>query len=227
MIDTMTFHDQDTPSAADLKRYAAIEAALAERRQHGIINGRDWTGALVEHTSYSAPKTPPMTPFGRIFGAAYEAEAQRFAAGEWWSIFGDELMAVEDAAAAEYRKNRVTIDAANDARIAAADARLKAERVAIRVGAMCTKRKTEAVKVAQPCKFLYNCQGTPARPTTMHVTTECWSHEYTDPVTGAKIAKHVCDRMHPGEEGWLKQWDTDRNFRAATRNWDERGRGRW
>jgi len=62
------------------------------------------------------------------------------------------------------------------------------------------------------------------------VTTECWSHEYTDPVTGATIAKHVCDRMHPGEAGWLTQWDTDRTFKpaAAVRQWQvEAPKRRW
>ena len=225
----------DLPSAFEINLYAALDAAISSRRSLGPLNGRDWTGILIEHPmncrgSCCVPDavSPPTTPFGKLFGLAYEQSVVRFANDDWWSMFGAELFAAEAAGAADYRVNRAAIEAANNARIAAADARLKAERVAIRVGAMCTKRRAEIAKVAQPCKFLYNCQGTPARPTTLSVTTECWSHEYTDPVTGAKIAKHVCDRMHPGEEGWLREWSTDRNFRIAAapapavRTWDER-----
>jgi hypothetical protein len=85
-------------------------------------------------------------------------------------------------------------------------------------------RERHIGKVDEPCKFLYDCQGTPARPTTARVTTECWSHEYTHPETGKVVAKHVCDRLHPGEEGWCEQWNTDRNWKpsaAPTRTWDE------
>ena len=234
----------DLPSAFEINLYAATDAAISSRRSLGPLNGRDWTGTLIEHPkncrgSCCEPDVvaKPTTPFGHLFGLAYEQSVVQFTEGHWWRLFGADLMAAEEADSAHYRANRGAIDAVSSARIAAADARLKAERVAIRVGAMCTKRRSEIVKVAQPCKFLYNCQGTPARPTTLSVTTECWSHEYTDPVTGATIAKHVCDRMHPGEEGWLHEWDTDRNFRpaaAAVRTWDERParprgppRGRW
>ncbi len=107
---------------------------------------------------------------------------------------------------------------------AAAMAR-KAERVAVRVGVY---RKQRSEKIMQPCKFLYNCQGTPARPTTRRVTTECWSHEYTDPETGKRIVKHVCDRMHPGEEGWCKEWDGNPSYRPGEpQNRFAALRGRW
>ena len=151
-------------------------------------------------------------------------DVRRFEEGEsLWNIFGDDMMALDAKVVAEYSANRETIDAAAAAAVAAFACRNKAERTAIRVGALCTKRKQVIQKVAQPCKFLYNCQGSPARPTTMHVSSECWSHEYVDPKTGELVAKHVCDRMHPGEEGWLPQWNTDRLFKAAVaavRNWD-------
>jgi len=39
----------DTPSAADLARYAVYDAILAARKAEGVVNGRDWTGVLVEH----------------------------------------------------------------------------------------------------------------------------------------------------------------------------------
>lgn len=98
------------------------------------------------------------------------------------------------------------------AAIAAIQAR-KAERVAVRVGVY--RKHAVIQKVQQPCKFLYDCKGTPARPTTRRVTTECWSHEYTDPVTGERVCKHVCDRMHPGEPGWCPEWDGNPSYRPA------------
>lgn len=97
------------------------------------------------------------------------------------------------------------------AREAAARAR-KADRVAIRTGVYCHR---EVQKIQQPCKFLYNCQGTPARPTTKRVTTECWSHEYTDPATGKIVRKHACDRLHPGEVGWCPQWDGNPSYKPS------------
>ena len=195
------------------------------------MNSYDNCGSMIGHSTNCNgicchPETKTLSPFGRLFGQKFQDDADQFSAGNWWSLFGEDLMALEQKVVAEWNVNRQAKEAAIDASIASAEARLKAERVAVRVGAMCTKRKTPIQKVAQPCKFLYNCQGTPARPTTLSVTTECWSHEYTDPATGAKIVKHVCDRMHPGEEGWLKQWNTDRNFKivAAVRRWTE---NRW
>lgn len=218
---------------------------IDDMKARWAADGRDSAGVLLTHPTScicdgcvsdanwsECKKACTQTPFGRLFGDAYQAEAERFSAGDWWGIFADDMMALEQKVVVEWSANRAANEAAVEARIAAADARLKAERVAIRVGAACTKRKAPINKIAQPCKFLYDCQGTPARPTTMRVTTECWSHEYTDPVTGAKIVKHVCDRMHPGEAGWLPQWNTDRTFKIAapaTRQWQNEAplRRRW
>jgi hypothetical protein len=64
-----------------------------------------------------------------------------------------------------------------------------------------------------PCKYLYSCQGKkPALPTTLHITTECWGWEYTDPATGEYKKPHACYYLHPGEHGWRKEWETDRRF---------------
>jgi hypothetical protein len=94
--------------------------------------------------------------------------------------------------------------------------RLKAERIAIKNGLMSNKRgPVEVKKVYQPCKFLYSCVGTPAKPTTLHISSECWSHDYVCPKTGKRITKHACDRMHPGESGWCNEWETNRNFKPT------------
>jgi len=154
-----------------------------------------------------------------MFGPQAAHDYFRMKSGEsLWEISGHEMIALEQRLEVEYVASKAQHDAALAAAAAAADCRSKAERVAIRNGAACNRHGAKAIqKRAEPCKFLYNCQGTPARPTTLGVTTECWSHEYTDPKTGAFVAKHVCDRLHPGEAGWLPEWNTDRRFKVAGR----------
>lgn len=101
----------------------------------------------------------------------------------------------------------------------------------IELGAVCThiKRVQDAQaaryaargKIAEPCKKLYSCQGGGkqggvARPTTMHVSSECWRYEYTDPESGKLIKVHTCNWLHPGEDGWQPEWETNRTFKPAT-----------
>jgi hypothetical protein len=183
---------------------------------------RDGQGVLLAHSSACkgmccVPETPyHLSPLyadiARLFGAAVAEDYYHFTdrlqeEGSWWQLFADDLMPVEQRLAAEYAATRPEREAAAAAAVEAFDRKTKVERTAIRVGASCNKHGAAAIrKVAQPCKFLYNCKGTPARPTTMHVTTECWSH-----------ASGVCDRMHPGETGWAPQWQTDRTFKPVER----------
>lgn len=76
-------------------------------------------------------------------------------------------------------------------------------------------RKGEKLeKVACPCKQLYSCVGKPARPTTLHVSSQCFGWDYTDPF-GVRRTPKTCIWLHPGEEGWQKEWDTNRNWRPA------------
>jgi hypothetical protein len=74
-------------------------------------------------------------------------------------------------------------------------------------------------KKACPCARLYSCVGDKstggAKPSTRHVSSECWSHERKCPETGALLAPHKCPWLHPGEPGWLPQWNTDRLFKPA------------
>ncbi len=168
--------------------------------------------------SCSACQTPEpafTSRFGPEMDALFTAYGEG-GPGTLWKLFGDELEALEARVLSEYIASKPALEQAQDASIASYQAQLKAERVAIRVGACCTKRSQAATqKRPEPCKFLYSCVGTPARSTTRHVSSECWSHEYTDAVTGQKIIKHVCDRLHPGDEGWLAEWNTDRHFKPV------------
>ena len=76
--------------------------------------------------------------------------------------------------------------------------------------------KNAKPKQMRPCKYLYTCEGDRktggARPTTLHITSECWSHSYTDPLTKKVISKHACWFLHPGEAGWCNEWVKNRNF---------------
>jgi len=165
--------------------------------------------------------TPDFKRLSALFGFQAADDHYRILAGEsLWDIYGEELIAVEDRLAVEAAVTAPAREAASAAAAASYDCKEKAARVAIRVGAACNRHGAKAiVKRAEPCKFLYDCQKpdgvSAARPTTLGVTTECWSHEYKDPKTGLLVAKHVCDRLHPGEAGWLPQWTTDRRFKGA------------
>jgi hypothetical protein len=164
-------------------------------------------------------KTSDFKNLATMFSQQAADDFFRMKSGEsLWEISRNEMVALEARLEVEYAASKAEHDAALAAAAAAADCRSKAERVAIRNGAACNRHGAKLIqKRAEPCKFLYNCQGTPARPTTLGVTTECWSHEYKDPKTGAIVAKHVCDRLHPGEAGWLKEWNTDRRFKVVGR----------
>jgi hypothetical protein len=71
-----------------------------------------------------------------------------------------------------------------------------------------------------PCARLYSCVGDKstggAKPTTRHISSECWSHERVCPETGARLKPHKCPWLHPGEPGWHTQWNTDRLWRPAS-----------
>lgn len=71
-------------------------------------------------------------------------------------------------------------------------------------------------KEMRPCRYLYSCNGDRktggARPTTLHISSECWNYEYHDPITGKLVVSHTCMHLHPGEEGWCKEWEKNRLF---------------
>jgi len=70
-----------------------------------------------------------------------------------------------------------------------------------------------------PCARLYSCVGDKksggAKPTTLHVSSECWSHERICPQTGALLTPHKCPWLHPGEAGWRAEWNANRLFKVA------------
>jgi len=81
-------------------------------------------------------------------------------------------------------------------------------------------------KLDEPCRWLYcdesvpksqwkmNAKGERCAPVVKHLTgAQCWAHEYQDPKTKVWNKPHACKRLHPNEDGWRDEWDTDRSFR--------------
>lgn len=96
-----------------------------------------------------------------------------------------------------------------------------AERMAI-VSRQGVKRGDAARKVQRPCKWLYCNEHAPksqwrrdkdgklCAPRVEHMTgAQCWAWEYTDPKTKQVKRPHTCPYLHPGEEGWHKEWETN------------------
>jgi hypothetical protein len=86
-------------------------------------------------------------------------------------------------------------------------------------------------KIDEPCKFLYCDESVPmslwkkddrgklCAPIRIALTgSECWAHEYHDPRSKALKAPHTCKRLHPNEDGWRGEWNTNRTFRPAHLN---------
>jgi len=86
-------------------------------------------------------------------------------------------------------------------------------------------------KIDEPCKFLYCDESVPkslwkkddrgklCAPIRIALTgSECWAHEYHDPRSKALKAPHTCKRLHPNEDGWRDEWNTNRTFRPAHLN---------
>ena len=80
-------------------------------------------------------------------------------------------------------------------------------------------------KQNKPCCGLYcdekapkstwrkNAEGKLCAPMLKAITgSQCWAHEYVDPKTKALKKPHTCSMLHPGEDGWCAEWETDRNW---------------
>ena len=208
---------------------AAYRASLPESEHQRVL--RDEAGNLLSchRCSCSACCPAPAQPsrFGPEMDAMFRAYGEG-GEGKFWLMFGDELEEQEARVLCEYIANKDQIEAARDAAIAVAQRKIKVERVAIREGATRTKHGAPQIRrLAQPCKFLYNCQGTPARPTTLCVSTECWSHEsgicpWAHPAMPKRAAMKMADGTlipaapaRPADPEWHTEWQTDRLWRPV------------
>ena len=101
---------------------------------------------------------------------------------------------------------------------------------------MCAARNAVRVKeggrtkvvirqVGKPCKWLYCDEKVPksqwrkdengklCAPLRNYVTgSQCWAHEYVNPKTGRLEKPHKCAHLHPGQGGWMPEWEKNRAF---------------
>ena len=150
----------------------------------------------------------------------FEAETN----GELWGdILYDRLAEAADAAALGSRLADMVLDASEQRMREYADRKAKAlaDRAAAEASQLARQqglraheaRKLAAVaaasaqvqKLAEPCKWLY-CPPGSTGVFGAKVVSECWGHEYRNPKTGKFETPHKCDRVHPGEAGWLAEW---------------------
>ncbi len=135
----------------------------------------------------------------------------------------DEWQAICSAQAAHRAANTELYRAAESAAQLAWQQKRIEEKVADESKARLSREKLKmGMKLEKkdcPCARLYSCVGDKstggARPTTSHVSSECWSHERVCPRTGDLLKPHKCPWLHPGEPGWLPQWNTDRLFKPT------------
>ena len=145
--------------------------------------------------------------------------------GVWGAIFEEDIEQMTASAAEDQRIHGAARAAADAAERDAYRRKNKVERVACREGATRTRNgPAEIRRLPQPCKFLYSCQGTPARPTTGHVSSECWSHEsgvcpWAHPALPKRAAMRLADgtvvpaaEARPADPLWRSEWLKDRTF---------------
>ena len=110
-----------------------------------------------------------------------------------WANMAEEDIEEEDP---ENRRRRMNTE---KARRELTKESLRRERYAANVkekARMGLKRTEKPKKIQQPCKWVVG----------QFKGDECWAYEYTDPKTGKRECPHTCQRLHPGEEGWHKEW---------------------
>jgi len=138
---------------------------------------------------------------------------------EEWDAFEEEIMAKKahrDANAEFYRAEEAKVLLAYQQRRieekVADESKMRLNRDQLKSGLKMEKKDC-------PCARLYSCVGDKrsggAKPTTMHVSSECWSHERVCPETGALLTPRKCPWLHPGEAGWRAEWNTNRMFKVA------------
>lgn len=197
--------------------------------------GRKWL--IVDHEpSREEPHDPELCPgdcpqHPLLTAALAPLLLARFTGFTW----GDLAAAVEEAALAalspeerlakEQREASARAAAELLASLAAEAARMAAYADQKGIQGRCKHAKG---KVMEPCLWLYcdeaapksqwyrNKKGELCAPKRNHVTgSQCWAWEYVDPKTKQRKTPRTCDHLHPGEPGWRKEWEKDRNFRPA------------
>jgi hypothetical protein len=86
-------------------------------------------------------------------------------------------------------------------------------------------KQRHTVKHQAPCKWLYCDEKAPKKdgkaPLRNYLTgAQCWAYEYNDPRTHELKKPHTCGHLHPGEVGWLEQWNKDRHYKEGAGRFD-------
>lgn len=225
MTDNM--HTNECPSP---KRGAAESSEQkVERIAKFAAQGRDEWGVLLRHHHCSCKactvvEKPMITPaecqrlvdlWGNKLGAELILEAEGASFDE---LYGWEMQKAWDAWCAARRSIAEAVAKKEAKQEEEQRKMLIAEKVAIEARRN-LKRNEVVQKNGRVCTRLYSCIGDKrnggAKPTTMHVSSECWSHERVDPISGALLMPHVCPFLHPGEPGWRPQWMSNRLWLPA------------
>jgi hypothetical protein len=212
------------------------EEEKQERIRENLAQGRDATGILRTHSpvcacNFCQPErdSDPVDEYIqseeyktalRVFGEETAAQLC-FAAigGSWYDMFYRVDSDPEwDAVMARYYANKQAREAEEARKLAAYRQRQIEEKVAEEARRN-LKKGQQVEKNGRLCTRLFSCVGDKhsggAKPTTMHVSSECWSHERRCPETGALLTPHKCPFLHPGEPGFHKEWLTNRLWMPA------------
>jgi len=131
---------------------------------------------------------------------------KRYLEGPRWANMANNDIEEESPAVRKRKENEYAAEKA--ARNLTKEA-LKREKYARNVknrASMTLKRGAKPNKIQQPCKWVVD----------EFSGEECWAYEYTDPKTGKRVCPHTCQRLHPGEEGWHKEWLKNSRWRRPS-----------
>jgi len=209
---------------------------MEARIRENLAQGRDSTGVLRSHSpvcycNFCQPERDSDPVDHYIQGDEYktalkvfgeETAAQLcFAAigGSWYDMFYRVDNDPDwEAVVAKYCATKQAREAEEARKLAAYRQRQIEEKVAEEARRN-LKKGQQVEKNGRLCTRLYSCVGDKhsggAKPTTMHVSSECWSHERRCPETGAMLTPHKCPFLHPGEPGFHKEWMTNRLWLPA------------
>ena len=225
-------YESDEPTPAQRARWALPKLGNLEGRdQNGV-----WIGAHPTNCRgcccqpYAAEQSEDYLRCQSLFGTQQaEYMLQERSGMSWYDMFfpggyDPEWDAVMTAYRAAYNAVPEEVRAARAVAESLADIQKRKEEKAadeakMRLSREQLKSGLKMVKNGRLCTRLYSCVGDKAsggaRPTTMHVSSECWSHERVDPITGALLTPHKCPFLHPGEPGWHAEWAANRLWQPA------------
>ena len=197
---------------------------LAQRQARYAAEGRRSDGTLIlsapEH--YPEPSVTRWTPaecqeMVDLWGPDLGAELILMQNEDWSldDLYGAEMQEAWDAWCSAYRAQSAAREAAEQALINERWQRAVVQQ-ALQEARRTLGRNQRVEKNGRLCTRLYSCVGTKqtggARPTTLHVSSEGFTHR----AFLAGTVKEDCPFAHPGDSSWHAEWMTNCNWRPAT-----------